>query len=240
MCAWIANCRWARILSPSPPALRATRSTWSMPAPWMARVQSRSSTLKTTPSQPPFRCTGSRRHRSGRRGQAGLRRQLRFQLHLRCRSEEPARIGPDRSRRGARCRAPVPGRQNSGRRQPQGRLPESHRPASMSLRSIFAGCPGASDVAILPDSLKAFVACSAGHQVMSVALARAAQPAAAQPGSAPATPAQPDRLEALIDVGRSPAQVALKPDGGEIFVVNSLSNSISESLPAPTMCRALT
>jgi YVTN family beta-propeller protein len=101
-------------------------------------------------------------------------------------------------------------------------------PASMSLRSIFAGCPGASDVAILPDSLKAFVACSAGHQVMSVALARAAQPAAAQPGSAPATPAQPDRLEALIDVGRGPAQVALKPDGGEIFVVNSLSNSISE------------
>ena len=31
-----------------------------------------------------------------------------------------------------------------------------------------------------------------------------------------------------MDVGRGPVQLALKPDGGEIFVVNSLSNSISE------------
>ncbi len=99
--------------------------------------------------------------------------------------------------------------------------------ASLKVRAVFAGCPGASDVAILPDSSKAFVACSAGHQVMSVALARAAQPATPQAGSA-STPAQPDRLEAFMDVGRGPVRVALKPDGGEIFVVNSLSNSISE------------
>ena len=31
-----------------------------------------------------------------------------------------------------------------------------------------------------------------------------------------------------MDVGRGPVQLALKPDGGEIFVVNSLSNSVSE------------
>ncbi|MGC1461173.1 MAG: beta-propeller fold lactonase family protein [Terracidiphilus sp.] len=101
-------------------------------------------------------------------------------------------------------------------------------PGSLSVRAVFAGCPGASDLAILPDSSKAFVACSVGHQIMSIALARAAQPATAQPGSAQLIPAQPDRLEALMDVGRGPVQVALKPDGGEIFVVNSLSNSISE------------
>ena len=31
-----------------------------------------------------------------------------------------------------------------------------------------------------------------------------------------------------MDVGRGPVQLALKPDGGEIFAVNSLSDSISE------------
>jgi DNA-binding beta-propeller fold protein YncE len=41
-------------------------------------------------------------------------------------------------------------------------------------------------------------------------------------------PATTDRLEALLDVGRGPVQLALKPDGGEVFVSNSISNSISE------------
>ena len=84
-------------------------------------------------------------------------------------------------------------------------------------RAAFAGCPGASEVVIVPDSSKAFLPCSAGHQVMVVALA--------QPG---AHPAEPDRLETLMDVGLAPVDLALKPDGGEIFVSNSLSNSVSE------------
>jgi len=41
-------------------------------------------------------------------------------------------------------------------------------------------------------------------------------------------PGVPDRLEALLDVGRAPVQLALKPDGGELFVSNAQSNSISE------------
>ena len=96
-------------------------------------------------------------------------------------------------------------------------------PATLRVRAVFTGCPGASAVAILPDSSKAFVGCSAGHQVMAIALARPGQ-------SAPdaSTPAVPDRLEALLDVGRGPAQLALKPDGGEVFVLNSLSDSLSE------------
>jgi YVTN family beta-propeller protein len=89
--------------------------------------------------------------------------------------------------------------------------------AARRVRSIFDGCPGAADVAILPDSSKAFVACSAGHQVMAIALA-----------NSKFSPAQPDRLESMLDVGRAPVQLALKPDGGEVFVSNSLSNSISE------------
>lgn len=99
-------------------------------------------------------------------------------------------------------------------------------PAARRVRSVFEGCPGASDVAILPDSSKAFVACSGGHQVMAIALARHDP----QPGS---QPAQPDRLEALMDVGRGPMQLALKPDGGEVFVSNSLSDSVSE-ISTPT------
>jgi len=98
-------------------------------------------------------------------------------------------------------------------------------PANRKVRSVFDGCPGASDAVILPDSSKAFVACSAGHQIMAFALAHAeAHPAA----PAQSIAAQPDRLEALLDVGQAPVQLALKPDGGELFVLNSLSNSISE------------
>lgn len=88
-------------------------------------------------------------------------------------------------------------------------------PTSRRVRAVFEGCPGASDIVILPDSTKAFIACSAGHQVMAVALAHD-------------NPAQPDRFETLMDVGRGPVQLALKPDGGELFVSNSISDSISE------------
>jgi YVTN family beta-propeller protein len=90
-------------------------------------------------------------------------------------------------------------------------------PAARGVRAFFEGCPGASDAVVLPDSSKAFVACSGGHQVMAIALARP-----------DAHPPQPDRLEALMDVGRAPVHLALKPDGGEVFVSNSQSNSVSE------------
>jgi DNA-binding beta-propeller fold protein YncE len=71
------------------------------------------------------------------------------------------------------------------------------------------------------------VACSAGHQIMSIALAHA-EVLPAQNGPAQIIPARPDRLEALLDVGQAPLQLALKPDGGELFAMNSLSNSSSE------------
>jgi YVTN family beta-propeller protein len=90
-------------------------------------------------------------------------------------------------------------------------------PVTGSRRGVLEGCAGASDVVILPDSSKAFAACSAGHQIMAIALA-----------GRPDHPGLPDQVESLLDVGRQPVQLALKPDGGEIFVSNSLSNSISE------------
>jgi len=93
-------------------------------------------------------------------------------------------------------------------------------PATHAVRAVFSGCPGASDLVILPDSSKAFAACTAGHQVMALLLARAV--------SQPDKPVRPDSLEAMLDVATAPVHLALKPDGGELFTSNSLSNSISE------------
>jgi YVTN family beta-propeller protein len=95
---------------------------------------------------------------------------------------------------------------------------------ALALRSTFSGCPGASAPIILPDSSKAFVACSGAHHVMALNLAAA-------PGSWPAkqNPSlMNDFMLTLLDVGRTPTHIALKPDGGEVFVSNLDSDSISE------------
>jgi len=87
---------------------------------------------------------------------------------------------------------------------------------SLQVRSSFDHCPGATDVMILPDSSKAFITCSGGHQVMVIGLAH---------GSGPRTG---DVLLTLLDVGQTPVHLALKPDGGEAFVSNYDSDTISE------------
>lgn len=93
---------------------------------------------------------------------------------------------------------------------------------SLRVRSVWSGCPGATDIAILPDSSKAFIACSGGHQIMAVQLASSH---AAATNSAPA---RKDALLALLDVGKIPISLALKPDGGEIYATNYGDGSISE------------
>ena len=94
----------------------------------------------------------------------------------------------------------------------------------LQLRSVFPGCPGATDVAILPDSSKAFVACSNSHQVMVLWL-----------GAAPNSwrgkqdvSLQSDHLLTLLDVGKTPTHLAAKSDSGEVFSTNFDGNSISE------------
>jgi DNA-binding beta-propeller fold protein YncE len=87
------------------------------------------------------------------------------------------------------------------------------------VRAFFSGCPAATAVTMLPDSSKALIACSGGHQVMVIGLARAASAAVS---------AKPDRLLALLDVGGTPTSIVLKPDGGEAFATNFGGNSISE------------
>lgn len=94
----------------------------------------------------------------------------------------------------------------------------------LRLRAAFPGCPGATDAVILPDSSKAFVACSGGHQVMAISLAAAPGSWAAKQDSSLLT----DHVLTLLDVGNTPVNLAMKPDGGEIFVSNFDSDSISE------------
>jgi YVTN family beta-propeller protein len=94
----------------------------------------------------------------------------------------------------------------------------------LKLRAAFPNCPGATDAAILPDSSKVFVACSAGHQVMAINLAAAPGSWAAKQNPSLMT----DSVLALLDVGDTPVQLAMKPDGGEIFVSNFAGGTISE------------
>jgi YVTN family beta-propeller protein len=99
----------------------------------------------------------------------------------------------------------------------------SANPEAQRVRSVWSGCPGATDIAILPDSSKAFIACSSGHQVMAIQLATP-RIAARRSTGAP----REDALLSLLDVGKTPVSLALKPDGGEIYAVNYDSGSISE------------
>ncbi|HVW78718.1 MAG TPA: YncE family protein [Alloacidobacterium sp.] len=92
-------------------------------------------------------------------------------------------------------------------------------PLTYKVRSVFDGCPAATHVVILPDSSKAFIACSGGHQVMVLGLAHSESAIASE---------RSDRLLTFLDVGKTPVHLALKPDGGEIFVSNFDSDSISE------------
>jgi YVTN family beta-propeller protein len=94
----------------------------------------------------------------------------------------------------------------------------------LHFREAIPGCPGATDIAILPDSTKAFVACSGAHQVMAVWLG---VPADSWRGRQDAT-LQQDHLLAVLDVGKTPTHLAVKPDGGEVFSTNFGGNSLSE------------
>jgi YVTN family beta-propeller protein len=93
-----------------------------------------------------------------------------------------------------------------------------------TLRAAFPGCMGATDAVILPDSSKAFIACSNDAKVMAISLAAAPGSWAAEHNGTLLT----DHMLTLLDVGQTPVHLALKPDGGEIFCSNFGSDSVSE------------
>jgi len=110
----------------------------------------------------------------------------------------------------------------------------------MSVRSYLPLCQQPTDVEILPDSTKAFVSCSGSAQVAVIGLNTSSgvqsetnpiQKSRASRRARPSNqdqPAGPDRVLALLDVGATPVHLALKPDGGEIFVSNFGADTISE------------
>jgi YVTN family beta-propeller protein len=101
----------------------------------------------------------------------------------------------------------------------------------LEFRESFSGCPGATDIAIADNypadpawGAKAFIACSGGHQVMDIWLR--ASPTSWRGEQDPSL--QHDQLLTMLDVGKTPTHIALKPDQGEVFSTNFDSNSISE------------
>jgi YVTN family beta-propeller protein len=96
--------------------------------------------------------------------------------------------------------------------------------APLRFREAFSGCSGATDVAILPDSSKAFVACSGSNKVMVIWLGAAPD---SWRGKQDAS-LQHDQLLCFLDVGKTPTHLSMKPDGGEVFTTNFDSDSISE------------
>lgn len=94
----------------------------------------------------------------------------------------------------------------------------------LRIRSTFPNCPGATSPVILPDSSKAFIACPGSNQVLALSIA--ADP---KTWSAKNNPSLlEDQALALLNVGTDPTYLTLKPDGGEVFVSNTDSGSISE------------
>jgi len=93
---------------------------------------------------------------------------------------------------------------------------------ALRVRATLPVCKNPEDIAILPDSSKAFVSCSGSSQVASIQL----KPSASLPVQKDHVQTE-DRVLALLDVGRTPYNLALKPDGGELMVSNFDSDSIS-------------
>jgi len=88
--------------------------------------------------------------------------------------------------------------------------------AQVRNKIAVTDCQQPEFVTILPDSSKAFVACRGSAQVAVVQLKK------------PEWKQDDDRLLTLLNVGQSPVHLALKPDGGEIFVSNADSGTFSE------------
>ena len=168
------------------------------------------------------RAPPARLHRARRRRRAGLHRQLRLQHHLRRRPQVSPRNRPHRRRRAARCRPPLlptarPWSSPIARATPSA----SSIPQPWRVRASLRRLPRSQRRRHPPRLLQGLHRLlrrpsDHGHRAGPPQLTR------------PAPTSQPDRLEALLDVGRAPVQLALKPDGGELFVSNSLSESISE------------
>jgi YVTN family beta-propeller protein len=98
----------------------------------------------------------------------------------------------------------------------------------LTLRSSIPICSQPTDIAILADSSKAFVVCAAASSPTAKpnSKTKGAQNEDG-PGQVAVIDLKAEKLLALLDVGKMPVHLALKPDGGEMFVSNFGSDSVS-------------
>ena len=99
----------------------------------------------------------------------------------------------------------------------------------LQVRGSVSVCAQPTDIAILPDSTKAFVVCAAPAN--SADQRQSGRKPAVQkekgPGQVAVVDLKAEKLLTLLDVGAMPVHLALKPDGGEMFVSNFGSDSVS-------------
>ena len=216
-----ANFPSATIPSPSPPAPRATKSTSSTPAsPGASGSRLRHRRRKQRRRRHHPRSSPARLHRSRPPTARSLTWPTPAPTPSPSSTSRPAAKSPDRRRRRARCRcASLPTARPWSSPTDSGNSRQLLDPASRHGPRRLRGLPRRGrrrHPARLVQGLCRLLRRPPGH-------GHRPRPLKDRP-----TPSQPDRLEALLDVGRAPVQLALKPDGGEIFVSNSLSDSISE------------
>jgi YVTN family beta-propeller protein len=101
----------------------------------------------------------------------------------------------------------------------------------LAVRATISICSQPTDIAIVPESNKAFVACAARAENARSTSKTFKKQAGAQPDDGPGQVAvvdlASDKLLTLLDVGKTPVHLALKPDGGEMFVSNFGSDTVS-------------
>src|SRR5664279_3998476 len=88
----------------------------------------------------------------------------------------------------------------------------------LAVRAAINICIHPEDIAFLPDASKAFISCSGSGQVASIALKNERNDI--PKSDAQKIETQSDKLLALLDVGKSPVSLVLKPDGGELAAFN--------------------
>ncbi|MEO8727580.1 MAG: YncE family protein [Acidobacteriaceae bacterium] len=121
---------------------------------------------------------------------------------------------------------------------------------TLKLRtSSLPVCAQPTDLVVMPDGSKAFIACSGSNQIAVVALgSREVDDSVVQTSIKKFTAHNPnskgvaegipdgwrwtvqDKLLTLLTVGKSPVQLALKPDTGELFATNFDAETVSEVL----------
>jgi YVTN family beta-propeller protein len=100
----------------------------------------------------------------------------------------------------------------------------------LTVRATISVCSQPTDIAIVPESKKAFIVCATRADISRAAPTtgkKQATPTDDGLGQVAVVDLTTDKLLTLLDVGKTPVHLAMKPDGGELFVSNFGSDTVS-------------